>query len=661
MEITLKRLELTNFKGQRHFVFDPNGENADVFGDNATGKTSLFDAWLWMFTGKNSEGKADFNIKDTTGKIPDGGIDHEAEAALIIDGRERTFKRTYHEVYAGKRGIDQVLKGHTTEYRIDGEGMPENKYNDVLKELFPGQIFQILTDPLHFNSRLAGADKNNPWKTRREFLFKWFGEYTDAEVIAANPDLKDFSAILDGKTVESRKSIITDLQKDAEKKAGRIPDQIAENERMKPDISGLNLEQLQAQLSTANEQLFAKQGELSRIQNGEELTKKRLELRQVSLDIQTLENNFKGEIGKLVTEKESSKTKLSTQSVQWANEITGWQRDINQNKNSTLIKETEVESLRAKYRNKDAEEFQWDESSICPTCGQNIPADELLIKKVTAQQKFNLENSQALENIQVEGKKKNDEITKLKTDNADLDLKVAGNNALIETNRAEVDGIQSEINRIKERKLDSEEYRQKATEKETIEKAISQLESGSSEVIEKLNMENNLANQTIQSINADISKFTQIKTNDARIEELDKQQKELADKIQQCEKQLYIIGLFTRRKCEMLSENINKHFKVVKWDLFEIQVNGTIIEKCEATAVGVPNSDLNFGMEINAGLDIINAVSEKLNLCLPVFIDGCESVTEPIKTRSQQIRLIVSKPDKKLRVEYRGKKIAGVA
>ena len=36
MVLKLISLKLRNFKGQRDFLFEPNGKNASVFGDNGT-------------------------------------------------------------------------------------------------------------------------------------------------------------------------------------------------------------------------------------------------------------------------------------------------------------------------------------------------------------------------------------------------------------------------------------------------------------------------------------------------------------------------------------------------------------------------------------------------------------------------------------------------
>ena len=104
-------------------------------------------------------------------------------------------------------------------------------------------------------------------------------------------------------------------------------------------------------------------------------------------------------------------------------------------------------------------------------------------------------------------------------------------------------------------------------------------------------------------------------------------------------------------KVRLLEDRINNKFKLARFKLFEVQVNGAVVERCDTTFSGVPYSNLNNGARINIGLDIINTLAEHFGFSPVVFIDNAESVTDILPTNGQQIRLIVSEKDKKLRVE----------
>src|SRR5690606_9499267 len=121
-QIKLDQLVLRNFKGIRSFTLDASGANVNVYGDNATGKTTLFDAWNWLLFDKDSENKKEFEIKTlNTDGSPIHNLDHEIEGTLVIDGNPATLKKVYREKWTKKRGaVRAEFTGHTTEYFIDG-------------------------------------------------------------------------------------------------------------------------------------------------------------------------------------------------------------------------------------------------------------------------------------------------------------------------------------------------------------------------------------------------------------------------------------------------------------------------------------------------------------------------------------------------------------
>ena len=119
---------------------------------------------------------------------------------------------------------------------------------------------------------------------------------------------------------------------------------------------------------------------------------------------------------------------------------------------------------------------------------------------------------------------------------------------------------------------------------------------------------------------------------------------------------MYLTEEFIRTKVRLLEEKINSKFKLARFKLFEVQVNGALAETAETMYNGVPYSNLNNGARLNIGLDIINTLAEHYGFEAPIFVDNAEAVTQLIPTTGQQIRLIVSAQDKKLRIELAEKK-----
>ena len=142
---------------------------------------------------------------------------------------------------------------------------------------------------------------------------------------------------------------------------------------------------------------------------------------------------------------------------------------------------------------------------------------------------------------------------------------------------------------------------------------------------------------------------TQEKTK-ARIEELEAEEESISQKVQELEAQQYQIEQFTKTKVELLENAINSKFEVVKFRLFDTQINGGLVECCDTLVNGVPYSDVNNAHKILAGLDIINTLIKFYKTSAPIFIDNRESINELYNINTQIISLIVTE-DTELRIE----------
>ena len=153
----------------------------------------------------------------------------------------------------------------------------------------------------------------------------------------------------------------------------------------------------------------------------------------------------------------------------------------------------------------------------------------------------------------------------------------------------------------------------------------------------------------MDEINRQLSLQGQNDSIDERIADLEAKEKDLAKAYEDQQRIIYLCEEYTKTYVDMVSDKINQVFSLAKFKLFERQINGGIAEACEVTIDGVPYGDLNSAAKINAGLDVINSLSEKLDLKVPVFIDNAESVNKLIETDTQLVRLAVSK-DKELKI-----------
>ena len=133
-----------------------------------------------------------------------------------------------------------------------------------------------------------------------------------------------------------------------------------------------------------------------------------------------------------------------------------------------------------------------------------------------------------------------------------------------------------------------------------------------------------------------------------RIHQLEAEEKRLAEEYEALEKILFLTEVFVREKVSLLENRINSKFKLARFKLFHRQQNGGLAETCETMVDGIPFGSLNNAARINAGLDILNTLSQNYQRKAPVFVDNAEAITSLIDIDSQTIRLIVSAAHPKL-------------
>jgi DNA repair protein SbcC/Rad50 len=146
----------------------------------------------------------------------------------------------------------------------------------------------------------------------------------------------------------------------------------------------------------------------------------------------------------------------------------------------------------------------------------------------------------------------------------------------------------------------------------------------------------------IDDINKTLALKDMIAKSMQRIAELEQEQQTLAQELADMEKTEFTIQAFERAKVESLERKVNNMFELVKFKLFDTQINGQEIPTCQATYQNVPYADLNTAMKINCGIDIINTMCKHEGITAPIFVDHAESVTRLHHTDSQLIRLVVS-------------------
>ncbi|WP_077616823.1 AAA family ATPase [Caenibacillus caldisaponilyticus] len=652
--IRLLQLTIDNFKGIRHFVLDAQGENIRVYGDNATGKTTLFDAFIWLLFDKDSQNKKDFAIKtlDKNGNVLHN-LDHEVEGVFLVDGKKLTLKKVFSEKWTKKRGSVQAeFTGHTTDYFIDGVPVKKKEYEELISNLIDENVFKLLTSPTYFNEQLK-------WQDRRKILLEVCGDITDEEVIACNKDLAELLDILNGRGIENHRKVIAARKKEINDQLQKIPVRIDEIHHNLPDLTGLDKEALEAEIATINAEIDEKQDLISNIRNGAAIAEKRKQIQEVELELiqiqQAHESGTKDEIYRLTARIQEEESNISL----LRSKIQNIESQIKFNEEYINHIESQLQQWRKEWQEVNDQQFEHDENGTCPTCGQELPAEQIEAAREKALKQFNLEKARKLEEITAKGKNGAAQKQKLIEDNERLVKEKEKLTAEIERKQTGLEKMHEQLKAVESTIVDiteNTEYMTKLKEKAEIQKEIADLQASANESIQAVQMEIIELKQKRDQLQADLGKFALIKQSEERIRELEEQERKLAEEFEKLEHQLYLIEEFIRTKVNLLEEKINNKFKFARFKLFEQQINGGLQEVCETLYEGVPySSGLNNAAKINVGLDIINTLSDHYGFSAPIFIDNAEAVTQLIETNSQMISLIVSENDKKLRVETKEK------
>ena len=630
----LVQLNLQNFKGIEFGDFRFTN-NTIIRGDNATGKTTVFDALCWLLFGKDSLDRADFQIKTLKNGEPVHNVNHMVQAAFDNeDGTGFTLKRIYREKYSNPRGGEVKLTGHTTDYFINDVPSKEKEYKAFINSMINEDVFKLITNPLFFNEQYT-------WQNRRKLLLEMCGDVDDASVINSKDELKRLTELLNGRSVDEQRKIIASKKTAINKELDMIPVRIDEAVNCKP--TPLEAEQkLKDDIATIETAIKQLEEDKSVIVNGLDGAERTAKIREV-------------------------KRKLTDRKSQLMNEHTDKERRLGHNYQLSLTKLQMAECERDRYKDREYEldtqikqeearidklQAEFDEfnqsqfnKELCPTCGQELPAS----KYEELQAKFNKNKAEKLEEWQAlidsaKALKQNyieqKELMQVKADGMCSQIEELTNDkntkqkAMNEVGEVDLD------NDVQVNDLKAELFMLELDEDNTSDDQLKRIDSELSELADK--------RSTLQT---ELTKYDVIRDITKRINELEQEQQRLINEKNLVDETAFLLDEFVKAKVEMLEDTINKHFTITTFKMANVLVNGSVEDCCETMVDGVPYRSLNNAARINAGIDIINALTKFYNVTAPVFIDNAEAVTKFVNCNSQTVKLIVDETCKELRVD----------
>lgn len=643
MDIRLKQLRLKNFKCHRALTLDFQGRNAGIYGDNATGKTSVYDAFVWLLFGRDSAGNGEKNIEikplSQDGSVRDHQAVTEVEAVLLVDGEEISLRRTLREVWSTRRGSrEPSYDGNTCEYFVDGVPCKASAYADRVGSLVDEERFRMLTTVSYFSAAL-------PWQKRREILFGLFGGLDDDGIMQTDERFQELRLAMGKLALEEFKRQVQQKRKGFLTKRNEIPARISECEKTVQDLAALDFDSADAQL----EALYARRDSLSTrllaARQGAAVQKKQLELQQTELELERLEadnRRFREEQRGAAPDCAALERELRQKNSAYASA----KRALAMRKAEIHRREEDIAAARERWMRIQEELFSG--STACPTCGQPLPDAQV----ADAQAAFERDK----QTRQDELVRKSDGY---KEEKARYERETSENEAYLRELEGEISALTKRLRDMKDAAAsvtvrDMEGY---AGKKQIL---LSRLEEARRE-LEGLRSDSQAAvgglEGSVREVAAEISRVSAIAGKrgayeyaQERIGQLRQDAQAAADNLNELDKLLYLMEEYSRYKASFVEGSVNGRFRLARFRLFREQANGGVEDRCDVTYGGVPYLGLNNGMKVNVGIDIINTLSRFCGVCVPLFVDNAEAVTDLEKTDCQVIRLVVSEKDKALRV-----------
>jgi DNA repair exonuclease SbcCD ATPase subunit len=664
--IKIKSLALQNFKGIRNLHIADFGQETNIFGANASGKTTVFDAFTWLLFGKDSTDRQAFEVKTldkSNNPIPQ--LEHSVTATLEIDGEQIDIQRTLREKWVKQRGaLEATFQGNEQAFFWNGVPMQAGEFAKKVSSLMDEKIFKLITNPLAFNAM--------KWQDQRAVLMDIAGNITDKDLAKGNSNFEALLNKLSNKSLDEYKKQVAAQIKKAKDELKMLPTRIDEVERGKPqaiDFDGIKhaLKVSEIQLNGIDDQIT------DRLKAQQAINDKKAEKQQkiyaLKSEISSIEHNAKMEAEKQVREAGSKSTELLGKIKEVDSEIQAAENGINTLVSTVKSKESEIEGYKTKqekirkgWMERNAETFKMDENDCkCPTCKREYDADDIAAEKVKMEANFKFNKQLDLDALSAQGKSLTLVIENLVKEISGLSERIENGKKHLEKLVASKSELETELENDKglEGISTVEEIvsgilgsnKELPSINQEIQKLEEQLNNQEGVNVDDLKSKKAEINARISELKTQLQAEEQIKKADERIAELMKMESELAQQIADVEREQFTIENFIKAKIDRLEAIINEKFAFVNFKMFETQINGGEVETCKALVDGVPFSDANNAAKINAGIDIINTLCEHYQVSAPIFVDNRESVSRLIDSKSQIINLIVSEADAKLRIE----------
>lgn len=648
MKVEVKKISLENYKKFPSKSVDlfPRTE---ISGRNREGKSTLQDAYLDVLTGKMANGTEPTSIRRKENGVEVQKVDVVRELTLVIDGKEKVIRKITKQKWRKPRGqSEEVFDGNETSYEIDGFPAKSKDYTEFIQSIAEPSTLLMCSNPKPFLDTLQKSTAES-----RKVLEKMSG-FDIAQFMEENPQYAHVEEITKGHSVEDTlKKLRKELNVQKKKVDAKNTEIAYETNRSVEAEDTSSLESKKQELNA----------ELSKLEEQEQILEDSAKgYDSLSYEIRGLKSSRDGLVSKAnewlrarqkfisdtvselmlkKSEKESSIRIIGMELDNHIREAKQAKADLDRARQDyPRIKEKEWNDSRLKAI--EAETFN-DSDTICPTCGQELPEEQVAELKASFEEKkkFRIEteltqkkNWESVKQNQLKGicdlgnsasaklKKTNEEINKLQSEIGAAQDEVAELTKQIEEEQSKFTELPESVDMTND-----EEYLAVTARIAELEEKLKSFDDVPGKK-QELRMQISNVMKQISNVDADI-KIAQaaVVEKEKRVAELNEELKSLGQVQADIEKNIDTVLNFSIQKNKALAEKINPYFKHFQFSFLDYTIEGNPVETCKMICNGIDyNSGLNHSDKILCEVDLLNGLQEMNGLNLPLWIDDSESI-----------------------------------
>lgn len=629
MKIELKTITLQNFKRGRNVVINFT-HNVVISGGNETGKSTIYDAYLWCLFGVT-------NRHDTTVQTLDSNnnVIHKLETSVSLvinynDERDIKIERRLSERYKAENTIEEKFLGTTQTRLIDDVPYSVSAFRNKLNSLCNFDDWFLLSNINIFWSYKVDE--------RRRILMSLAGEINESEL------MQNYPAVHRGVIIEKKElSEMLKQQNTTRNKANdelqTIPAKVQAQDALKViddfDVVEEDKKKIDLQLADIDAAL---QGVVTNTAEQQEYDNK---LATENNKYNNVREQWQTNHFQMVDEAFKNVTAASES----LHEATRLQKEHSDTyvENKTKISEltNEFNKLMQQWKDVNEKEFNFAKTDVCPVCGRPYTDEMKEQEYENAVNEFNTHKSNKLTEIQNKATEIHNQITVLKgLVNTYLQVTSVSDNNNIKTKQETYNNLVKKRSELQS--LTWEQSNEKANADASLQAIVA---TKPLLVVDTTHEENKLKKKELTKKRDDLIKRLSGRDNNKRIEEekvkLDKRSRELAQIVADCNEVIRQIKEYKKNKIAVVENKVNSFFSLIRWKFYEQNItNDDEKEICKAIdRNGVDYNSTNDGTVINMGIDIINGISKAKDIYVPLFVDRKESVENALPSIQQAIYL----------------------